>query len=53
MGKFPEADARFFKNKYVCRRCKAVLKTPVRKVFDKSATCRKCAGHHFKPKRKK
>jgi len=53
MGKFEEADARLFKNKYVCRNCKKVIKSPRKKIFDKKATCKNCQGHNFKPKRKK
>jgi len=53
MVRFPEADMRMFKNKFVCRRCKAVLKSPPRKVADGDVKCRNCAGKKFKPKRKK
>jgi len=53
MAKFPEADARLFKNKFVCRRCKSVLRAPSRKIADKEVKCRICAGKAFKPKRKK
>jgi len=53
MAKFPEADARLFKNKFVCRKCKSVLRAPNRKIADKLARCRTCAAKVFKPKRKK
>lgn len=53
MVKFPEADARLFKNRFVCRRCKAVIRSPSRKVSERLVKCRVCAGKKFKPKRKK
>ena len=53
MVKFPEADARMFRNKFVCRRCKSVIRSPSRKIAEKKVKCRNCAGKKFKPKRKK
>lgn len=53
LAKFPEAEARKFRNRYVCRRCKSVMKAPPRKVLDGKIKCRKCDGRAFKPKRKK
>ena len=53
MVKFPEADIRLFKNKFVCRRCKAVVRSPSRKIIEMKVKCRACAGKKFKPKRKK
>ncbi len=53
MAKFPEAEARLFRNKFVCRRCHTVMRLPSRKVAEGDATCRKCNAHKFKPKRKK
>ena len=53
MVKFAEAEARLFKNKYVCRRCKSVMRAPPRKIIDKQIKCRSCDAKAFKPKRKK
>ncbi len=53
MVKFPEADARLFRNKFVCRKCKSVVSAPSRKIAEGVVKCRKCQGKHFKPKRKK
>lgn len=53
MVKFPEAEARKFRNKFVCRRCKSVLNAPSRKVAEGLVKCRKCNNKAFKPKRKK
>jgi len=53
MAKFQEADARMFRNKFVCRNCKSVMRAPSRKVAEKAIKCRDCGGKDFKPKRKK
>jgi len=53
MAKFPEADARMFGGKFVCRKCKSVMRAPPRKIADKEVKCRDCASRDFKPKRKK
>ncbi|MBN1644855.1 50S ribosomal protein L40e [Candidatus Woesearchaeota archaeon] len=53
MVKFPEAEARKFKNKFVCRRCKSVIRAPNLKIIAGTIKCRKCANRAFKPKRKK
>lgn len=53
MAKFPEADARMFNNRFVCRKCKSVQRAPARKIADKDVKCRYCASRDFKPKRKK
>ena len=53
MVKFPEADARMFKNKFVCRRCKSTVNAPNRKIAEGAVKCRKCQNKKFKPKRKK
>jgi len=53
MVRFPEADVRMFRNKFVCRRCHTVIRAPSRKIADKEIKCRKCAGKNFKSKRKK
>ncbi len=53
MVKFPEADARMFRNKFVCRKCKAVINASNRKISEGGVKCRKCQSKYFKPKRKK
>jgi len=53
MVKFPEADARLFKNKFVCKSCKRTLRTSMSKVLANKVTCRKCGYHGFRPRRKK
>lgn len=53
MTKFPSAEARLFKNKFVCRRCKSVIRASNLKIIAGKVTCRKCGSHTFKGKRKK
>jgi ribosomal protein L40E len=53
MAKFPEAEARKFRNRYVCRKCKSVMKAPPRKMIEGEIKCRNCASRAFKPKRKR
>jgi len=53
MVRFPEAETRLFKKKFVCRKCKTVMRVPPRKVAEGAVTCRKCGSHAFKAKRKK
>ena len=53
MVKFPEADARKFKGVFVCRRCKAKIKTSNVKVREEKVNCRSCGSSVFRPVRKK
>ena len=53
MVRFPEAEARLFKNKFVCRKCGSVMTAPTMKIMSGKVSCRKCGSHDFKPKRKK
>ncbi len=53
MVKFPEAEARFFHNVYVCRKCKTKIRALALKVLAGKVRCRKCGGSSLRPKRKK
>ena len=53
MAKFPEADARKFRNVFVCRRCKTKRKAPVLSVLAGQIPCRKCGTRKLRVKRKK
>lgn len=53
MTKFPEVEARKYKNIFVCRRCKRKLRAPVLKVLAGKVACRKCSSKKLRPKRKK
>ena len=52
MVRFPEADARLFKNVFVCRRCKSKIRAIPQKVKLKKVKCRKCGSKALRPKRK-
>lgn len=53
MVKFPEAEARLFRNRFACKKCKTVVRSPNSKILAKKITCRKCGGKSFRPLRKK
>ena len=53
MAKIPEAQARLFKNVFICKNCQSKLKTEPLKVLERKAKCRKCAGRNFRPVKKK
>lgn len=53
MAKFPEAEARWFKNVFVCKNCKTKQKAPPLKVLAGKIQCRKCGRKKFRPLRKK
>lgn len=53
MSKFPETEARKFKNMFVCRRCKAKIRAPNMKVLAGKVKCRSCNGKALRPVRKK
>ena len=53
MAKFPEAEKRLFKNKFVCRKCKSVIRAPNIKVLAGKVKCRRCGSKALKPVRKK
>ena len=52
MAKFPEAQARLFKNIYVCRNCKTKMRSTPQKVNLKKLVCRKCGKRVFRPIKK-
>ncbi|MCX6710314.1 MAG: 50S ribosomal protein L40e [Candidatus Woesearchaeota archaeon] len=51
--KFPEAEARLFKNVFVCRKCKTKRRAPNMKVIAGKISCRRCGSKALKPIRKK
>ncbi|HJX05408.1 MAG TPA: 50S ribosomal protein L40e [Candidatus Nanoarchaeia archaeon] len=53
MVKFPEAEARLFKNVFVCRKCKTKIKAPTLKVLAGKIKCRKCNSKILRTVRKK
>ncbi len=53
MARFPEAEERLIKNKFVCRKCHSVIRATGRKIAEGAVKCRKCKYKRFKAKRKK
>lgn len=53
MAKFPEAEARLFKNIFVCKRCKAKIRAPTLKVLAGKIKCRNCNSRVLRPIKKK
>lgn len=53
MVKFPEAETRLFHNKFVCRKCKSVVRAPNMLVVQGKVKCRKCNSRALRPVRKK
>ncbi len=53
MVKFAEANARLFKDVFVCRRCKSKMKANNMKVLAGAVKCRKCKSAVLRPKKKK
>lgn len=53
MAKFPEAEARILKNKYVCKKCKAVVRSDALKVIKGEVSCKRCSSRALRVKRKK
>jgi ribosomal protein L40E len=53
MVKFPEAEARTIKNRFVCRRCKSTIKSTNIRVLSGKVKCRKCSYKALRVVRKK
>ncbi len=52
-GKIEAAQARLFKNVFVCKNCGAKMRVEARKIAEGKVRCRKCLGKVFKPKSRK
>ena len=53
MAKIPEAEARIFRNIFVCRKCKTKIRASAMKVSLGKISCRKCSSKALRPIRKK
>lgn len=53
MARFAEAEARKFKNIFVCRKCKSKIRAQPIKVKLGKVKCRKCGSKALRPVRKK
>jgi len=51
--KVPEAQARLFKNVFVCKNCKAKIRADPKKIIIGKVKCRKCGKREFRQIRKK
>ena len=51
--KIPEAQARMFKNVFVCKNCQSKKRADPLKVLERKVKCRKCGKKAFRPVRKK
>jgi hypothetical protein len=51
--KLPAAQARLYKNIFVCKNCKAKLRADPRKILEKKVRCRKCLKKEFRPIKRK
>ena len=53
MAKIPEADARIFRNIFICKKCKSRIRASSMKVIQGKIKCRKCGSRALRPVRKK
>ncbi|MFW6014631.1 MAG: 50S ribosomal protein L40e [Candidatus Nanoarchaeia archaeon] len=53
LAKFPEAEKRLVKGKFVCRRCYSVIRSTNIRVLEGRIKCRKCNYRGLRPARKK
>ncbi len=53
MAKIAAAQARLFKNIFVCKRCSAKIRADSKKILTGKIKCRNCDSKDFRPKRKK
>jgi ribosomal protein L40E len=53
MVKIPAAQARLFRNVFVCKRCKIKIRASPIKISEKKVKCRRCHGRNFRPIKRK
>jgi len=51
--KLPAAQARLYKNIFICKNCNARVRADSRKIIEGKIRCRKCLKRVFRPIRKK
>jgi ribosomal protein L40E len=51
--KLPAAQARLYKNIFVCKKCKAKIRADPRKILESKIKCRKCGKKAFRPIKKR
>jgi len=52
-AKIKVAQARMFKNIFICKNCSHKIRSDMRKVIEGKVSCRKCHRKAFRPVRKK
>lgn len=53
MAKIAAAQARLFKNIFICKECKSKIRTEPLRVISGTVRCRKCKSNRLRPIRKK
>jgi len=53
MVKIPAAQARLFRNVFICKRCKTKIRSSPVKIIEKKVKCRRCHSRNFRPIKKK
>jgi|TARA_B100001971_G_C18140860_1_gene510327 formylmethanofuran dehydrogenase subunit E len=53
MVKFAEAEARRFRNVFICKKCKKKIRAQSLKVLAGKISCKSCGYDKFRPVRKK
>lgn len=53
MAKIPAAQARLFRNVFVCKRCKTKIRANSIKIAEKKVRCRSCNSKAFRPIKRK
>ena len=53
MVRFPEAEARYVHNVFVCRKCKTKIRATNMRVLAGKVSCRNCGSKALRPLRKK
>lgn len=53
MVKIAAAQARLYKNTFVCKKCKIKVRAEPRKIITEKIRCRKCGGKAFRTIKKK
>lgn len=51
--KIPAAQARLFKNVFICKNCSSRIRAEAKKIIEGRVRCRKCKKKAFRPIRKK
>jgi hypothetical protein len=53
MAKIPAAQARMFKNVFICKDCNAKVRIEARRILEGKVKCRSCKGRAFRAMKKK